>query len=101
MSSIPGISKKLQDALGRAMVIEVMGKVDYSMKEVCGKECEKVIHIYSAKGYVEREGEVFLLIIVAEDRELKESNVKLSGIVGDEDKGKLDRVLQEFSDLMD
>ena len=44
----------------------------------------------NAKGYVEQEGEVGLLTIVAEDRELEETKVKLSGSVGDEDKGKLD-----------
>ena len=38
---------------------------------------------------------------MAEDRELEETKVKLCGSVGDDDKGKVDRLLQEFGDLMD
>ena len=102
MCRIPGMSRKLQDAWeGPFRVIDVLGKVNYRVKEVCGKEREKVIHINNAKGYLEREGEVCLLTIVAEDRELEESKVMLSGSLGDDDKGKVDRVLQEIGDLMD
>ena len=50
MCKIPGMSKKLHDAWeGPFRVIAVLGPVNYSVKEVCGKECVKVIHVNNAK----------------------------------------------------
>ena len=102
MCKIPGMSKKLHDAWeGPFRVIAVLGPVNYRVKEVYGKERVKVIHINNAKVYVEREKEVCLLTVVAEDRELDEGKVMLSGSVGEQDRKRIDEVLKEFEDLLD
>ena len=47
---------------------------------------------------VEREKEVCLLTVVAEDRKLDEG---MSGSVGEQDRNRIDEVLKEFEDLLD
>ena len=42
-----------------------------------------------------------LLTVVAEDRELDEGKIMLSGSVGEQDRKKIDEVLKEFEDLLD
>ena len=55
----------------------------------------------NAKVYVEREKEVCLLTVVAEDRKLDEGKVMLRGSVGEQDRKRIDEVLKEFEDILD
>ena len=89
---IPGLCKKLHDCLVA---------VNYKVKEVQGKERMKTIHINNAKRYVEREREVCTLTVVAEDRGLGESKVKLKVSVGRDGKNKIAEVLEEFKEQLD
>ena len=78
----------------------MLGPVNYREKEVYGKDQVKVIHINNAKVYVEREKEMCLLTVAAEDRELDEGKVVLRGSVGEQDRKRIYEVLKEFEDML-
>ena len=102
MCWIPGLCKKLHDPWeGPFRVESVLSAVNYKVKEVQGKERMKTIHINNAKRYVEREREVCTLTVVAEDRGLGESKVKLKESVGRDGKNKIAEVLEEFKEQLD
>ena len=76
-------------------------RVNYKVKEVHGKQREKVIHLNNAKRYVERETDVCALTVVADDHKLDQSSSVLH--VEDYDGFKdsdLQDVLGEYKDIL-
>ena len=100
---IPGLAGKLEDAWdGPYEINRKLSDVNY---EICVPNCRrktKIVHVNNMKAWVAQQAQVFRIVVSAEDDNLeKDDKIKLRGSrLTDDRKKELDKLLQEYADVL-
>ena len=101
---IPGLASKFEDAWdGPYEINRKLSDVNY---EICVPNCRrktKIVHVKNMKAWVAQQAQVFRIVVFAEDDNLeREDKIKLRGSrLTDDRKKELDKLLQEYEDVLD